>query len=145
MHHSLITATSLLHLGNGRLNLAVVIGSLFGSVTHHLAAGHSWRAQKASSYALSAASETLVTNPKAEGWRSSPISPRCKESVPDSSGCRDLSCIWLRHKSYLPVRAINSTVTQGWQSTQILCSLSFFVQRLCYSLFPCILAKGWNV
>ena len=43
-----------------------------------------WRAEKASSCALSAASETPCTNPKAGGSRSSPISRRCKERVPGS-------------------------------------------------------------
>jgi hypothetical protein len=41
-------------------------------------------------------------------------------------------------------RATASTVTHGWQSSQIICSTSFFVQLLCCSLFPRIPANNYD-
>ena len=101
--------------------------------------------KKQPSNALSAVSETLGTNAKAEGSRSSPISPRCKESVPDSLDARIYPSFGCDTEATSAARATASTVTHGWQSSQIICSTSFFVQLLCCSLFPCIPANSFDV
>jgi hypothetical protein len=103
-----------------------------------------WRTGKASSYVLSAASETPGTNPKAEGSRSSPISRRCKEGVPDSLDAGIFPSFGCDTGDTHPARATASTATHGWQSSQIICSTSFFVQLLCCSLFPRIPANNHN-
>lgn len=44
-----------------------------------------------------------------------------------------------------PARATTSTVTHGWQSSQIICSTSFSVQLLCSSSFPYAPVNNYDV
>lgn len=120
--------TSQLHSRNSKLNLAVIIGCLLACRPHQFTRSIPWRAEKAYNLCVVCGSETLGTKPQTEGWRSSPISLRSKERVPDSSDAGICPSFGRDTEATFADRAVNSTVTHGWQSSQIICSTSFCVQ-----------------